>query len=112
MDGANIVLLLKTMYQKEDMDILTIHDCFGSHANKTEILSYLVKEGFLLIYGNATFIDKFHDDIKNYISKVYTIKNDKFVIDKAGNEIKIPEKPVVRTINLETELRKSSYFIN
>ena len=110
MDASNIVLLVNKA-KDFDFDIVTIHDCFGVHANHTEILSYLVKEAFISIYGNKDCIDKFHSLIIHNIKSVYSVK-DGSVIDLKGNTLKIPEKPFIGDIDLKTQLLESKYFIN
>jgi DNA-directed RNA polymerase len=79
MDASNIVLLIKEVINKYHFDVLTIHDCFGVHANFVETLSYIVKETFIAIYGDKKTIDRFHSHIINNIKAAYPGKviNDK-----------------------------------
>ena len=70
MDASNIVILVKKVTELNlNLNIITIHDCFGIHANQAELLSYLVKESFISIYGKKDCINKFH----SIIYKLYNI---------------------------------------
>ena len=89
MDASNIVLLVKRIKQDFNFNVVTIHDCFG--ANYAELLSHLVKESFIDIYGNKDCIDKFHSHMLNNIEAVYKIEGNK-VIDKDGISHDIPPK--------------------
>jgi DNA-directed RNA polymerase, mitochondrial len=41
--------------------VITVHDCFGTHPNKLDSLSYLVKLEFIKLYTNSNFLEKFHN---------------------------------------------------
>lgn len=110
MDASNIILLMKKA-NNLNINIVTIHDCFGIHANHTELLSHLVKEAFISIYGDKTTIDKFHLLNLNYIKANYTIKN-KQIISENGTAFNIPDKPTLGKLDLKAQLIKSNYFIN
>lgn len=111
MDATNIVLLIKRVNHDFKFDIVTIHDCFGVHSNNVELLSYLVKESFISIYGNKDSIDKFHSHMLENIKAVYTVYEG-VVIDEKGKAFNIPEKPVLGEMDLRAELIESKYFIN
>lgn len=112
MDASNIVLLVKKIIEL-DLNIITIHDCFGIHANHAELLSYLVKESFISMYGNKDSIEKFHSLTLENIKANYIIDNSKnVIIDKNGKEISIPEKPNLGNMDLKEVLINSKYFIN
>jgi len=111
MDASHIVILMKKIISKYNFEIITIHDCFGVHPNHAELLSYLVKESFISIYGDKNCIDKFHSHILNNIGAVFEIVNDQ-VVDVNGYIHKIPEKPNLGDMNLKLQLLESKYFIN
>ena len=111
MDATNIVLLIKRVNDEFKFDIITIHDCFGEHSNNVELLSYLVKQSFINIYGNKDSIDRFHAHMLENIKAVYTVYNDK-VINEEGEMFSIPEKPVLGEMDLGAQLLESKYFIN
>jgi DNA-directed RNA polymerase len=94
LDASNIAILADKICKSGDFDILTIHDCFGTIANKVDTLSHLVKESFISIYGDDKFINKFHDNVMNNVLNTYSITDDKEnVIDVDGDLVKIPVKP-------------------
>jgi len=111
MDASHIVILIKKIISKYNFEIITIHDCFGVHPNHAELLSYLVKESFISIYGDKDCIDKFHSHILNNIKAVFEIVNNQ-VVDVDGYIHKIPEKPVLGDMDLKLQLLESKYFIN
>lgn len=111
MDATNIVLLIKRVNNEFKFDVVTIHDCFGVHANNVDLLSYLVKESFIGIYGNKDSIDKFHAHMLENMKAVYTVC-DGVVIDGKGNTFSIPQKPVLGEMDLRAQLLESKYFIN
>jgi hypothetical protein len=111
MDGSNIVLLLNNIKKKYSFDVITIHDCFGVQANYCEILSQLVKESFILIYGDKKCIENFHNHIIENIKAVYKVY-DNIVINKDGKEFKLPQKPIIGEMDLKAQLSESKYFIN
>ena len=65
-------MLIKEVNKKYNFDVLTIHDCFGVHANFVNILSHMVKEAFISIYGNKDCIEKFHKHIISNIKAIYS----------------------------------------
>ena len=110
MDASNVILLIQKAYNL-NINIVTIHDCFGVHANHTELLSRLVKEAFISIYGDKKTIENFHDLNLNYIKANYEIKENK-VINAEGKVLDIPVKPALGELDLKTQLINSNYFIN
>lgn len=110
MDASNIVFLVKNVIELK-LNIVTIHDCFGIHANHAELLSYLVKESFISIYGNKDTIDRFHNLTLENIKANYKISENK-VLDINGNLLDIPKKPKLGDMDLKDLVIKSNYFIN
>lgn len=113
MDASNIVLLIKRVNEQFNFNIVTIHDCFGVHANQTQLLAFLVKESFIAIYGDNKCIEKFHNHILENIKSVYLDSDDEKVIDKNSHKVYlIPPKPDLGNMNLKNQLIDSNYFIN
>ena len=82
MDASNIVILVKKVTELNlNLNIITIHDCFGIHANQAELLSYLVKESFISIYGKKDCINKFHSISLEMIKSTYKIEKNKVIDD-------------------------------
>jgi len=111
MDASHIVILIEKVVSKYNFEVVTIHDCFGVHPNHAELLSHLVKESFISIYGKKDCIDNFHSHILNNIKAVFEIIDDQ-VVDVNGYIHKIPEKPVLGDMDLKLQLLESKYFIN
>src|SRR5258705_13294199 len=50
LDATNIALLVNNLINNYlELEVITIHDCFATHANNVEILKYQVKLAFLCI---------------------------------------------------------------
>jgi DNA-directed RNA polymerase len=116
MDGSNIVLLFKDINKNyPHLNVVTVHDCFGCIANNAELMSQLVKESFISIYGDSNFIDKFHKYILLTISNTYGIVDNNVIVDNDDDDpsmIPLPSKPDIGDIDLKSQLRKSKYFLN
>lgn len=114
MDGSNIVLLLKSMQDKELIDVATIHDCFGSQANHADMLARLVKESFISMYGDNSFIERLHSYMTLTLNNLFNVKDGKVILEKNDEilQLPIPNKPEVGKLDLVNELRKSQYFIS
>ena len=110
MDASNVVLLVKRIIEL-NLDIVTIHDCFGIHANHADLLSYLVKECFISLYANKDTIDKFHSLTLENIKSNYKIYKNQ-VLDINGDLLDIPKKPHLGDMNIKELLINSNYFIN
>ncbi len=135
MDASTIIVLINNIQENFGFEVVTIHDCFAVHANYADILSRLVKESFILIYTDENCIEKFHSYVINTIQAVYDVIEDKdedeeknekkwkyycdrtrwdkwLVINKKGDMLPIPEKPIIGEMNLRKQLIDSVYFIN
>ncbi|ORY88691.1 hypothetical protein BCR41DRAFT_343728 [Lobosporangium transversale] len=111
MDACNIFLLYESLINLNNkIDLLTIHDCFGSHANDINTLSILVKNAFVSIYKNDKFLKKFHKTNVDCIKSIVIVKKGKFTIN--DKPYTIPTPPKIQNINLEYHLPKSLYFLN
>jgi len=117
MDASNITLLYdglsalnKNQPRRGRIDLITFHDCFGTHANDIEILSSLVKNAFISIYKDRKFLDKFHNTNVNNIKSVYTVKDNIVYFNK--KQLTIPTIPKIENIKLEERLPKSLYLID
>lgn len=111
MDASNIFLLYDGLnILKPKMDIITIHDCFGTHANDVLDLSILVKNAFVSIYKDDKFLKKFHKINVDCIKALVPVKRNKFITK--GKIYTIPTPPKIKDMNLEYHLPKSLYFLN
>jgi len=108
-DAAHIVLLTTKISKSYNFNIVTIHDCFGTNANYAELLSEIIKETFIAMYIDKQCIDDFHKHILNCINLSYRIDNG-VVMDKEGNKIIIPEKPIIGKLEISKILPYSSTF--
>ena len=118
MDAANIALLVNDLrhtglVNKNNLNLVTIHDCFATDANHVELIHFQVRAAFLRIYQNQTFIDDFHLFILNHLISlgVKIIENNTKIVLSNGKTIEIPPKPDFKdSINLKYNLFHSPYF--
>jgi DNA-directed RNA polymerase len=108
-DAAHIVLITTKISESYKFNIVTIHDCFGTHANYAELLSEIIKERFIAMYLDKQCINDFHNHILNSIKLNYTLNNNK-VMDSKGREKIIPEKPQMGELDISKILPYSSTF--
>jgi len=139
LDAANISLvvndsLLVLSKLKENnikVDLTTIHDCFASHANHSNLLIEQVKLAFIKLYTDKDFIESYHNFILDYIQKSgFTFIEDKAEAEGIGtngkknsnlfvvlnkNIINIPAKPDFKynkDYDFKDNVLASKYFIN
>ena len=76
LDASHLVNLINTAINNKFTPILGVHDCFGTHPNRMDYLSYEVKKEFILLYSNPTFLESFHNRL------IQSIKDNNFIIEK------------------------------
>nr|YP_010130187.1 DNA-dependent RNA polymerase [Clavaria fumosa]QPZ51089.1 DNA-dependent RNA polymerase [Clavaria fumosa] len=116
LNANHLINLINNAIKEKFFPIINIHDCFGTHPNKMEILEYKVKKEFILLYTKDKFINTFHkrliQAIKDNQFKIIEIKDNKFVEnnDKNNSLLKIPSIPKLGKLDLE-KIIKSKYLI-
>src|SRR5271154_4944150 len=70
LDAANISLVIvdclnisKNLNNDFNIDLITIHDCFGCHSNNTKLIKTQVKLAFIKLYADTDFVKDYHDFI-------------------------------------------------
>src|SRR5271154_953143 len=120
LDAANIALvvtdsltILDNIQAQSKLELITIHDCFGSHANHSDLLIKQVKLAFIKLYADIDFVSNYHDFILNYITNAgHIIDPDKKYILFKNKEIEIPQLPEFKSdFDLRSNLLGSKYFI-
>lgn len=70
MDGANIVALVEKLKNDgREICVLTIHDCFGTHACDVGTVQDAVRQSFRLLYIKKDFLEKFHSNCVESVKK-------------------------------------------
>ena len=101
----NIVNTINKSTEKR-VNIISIHNCFGSHPNDMEFIEFVVRKEFILLYSQENFLEKFH----NRFLKNLKDNNVPIIIDEDTNiksiEIKskiylIPELPKLGKLDLD-----------
>jgi DNA-directed RNA polymerase len=113
-DASNISLLIKELLKnKNNINILTIHDCFACLGNDVELMSFNVKLAFSMLYSNKNFVNNYHSFIIDYI-----IKNDHSVVNNKvyfnGKKVaSLPNPPCFKDFkDFKDNILGSQYFIN
>ena len=115
LDSAHLINIINTATNLNLNQILTIHDCFGTHPNDIEILTELVKKEFIILYTKSNFLEKYHQRlIQALTDNNYTILKDKdnkeYVLIK-NNKKYIPQLPKYGTLDINNIIN-SKYIIN
>jgi len=116
LDATHLINLLNYADDNKFKPIITIHDCFGTHPNKLEELSFMVKKEFVLLYTQSNFLENFHDRI------IQAIKDNQYIIYKdkeIGEQFVrinrktyiIPQVPKLGSLDLQNIL-ESKYMIS
>jgi hypothetical protein len=116
-DASHLINLLNH-YIKSDIDVLPVHDCFGTHPNDMDNLASEVRKQFILLYSNQNFLENFHKkfilDIKNIVP-IHKERNGPYYIifeDKKKDEkVILPKVPKMGKLELK-QIEKSNYMIN
>lgn len=122
LDANHLMNVLMDCYEKEGFELITIHDCFGSHPNNMDIVHRKVKEHFVNIYSNINFIELFHNHCINILkSNNYNVIKDKITNqelvefkDLEGNTTGVahlPCPPKLGKFDL-SRIHKARYTIN
>lgn len=115
LDASNISILVnKLIEDNNNINLLTIHDCFATNAKHVDDLTYRIKIAFLVIYGDKDYLHKFHKYILDYMrNKRFMIsKDNSYVINSEGKKIKIPKPPILGELNLKDDILLSTYFVH
>jgi len=115
LDSAHLMLILEKAHKFGIIDVLTIHDCFGTHPNDMENLKKLIILEFVKIYTDIDFLSKFHNrviqSIEDHGMKIQTDDSGNyFVIPRRSKKFHIPNLPIKGNLKLELALN-SKYFI-
>lgn len=113
LDASHLINLINSAINNKFTPILTIHDCFGTHPNLMDKLSYEVKKEFILLYSNPNFLQLFHNRV------IQSIKDNNFETREKDNSIyviikrkvkKLPDCPKIGKLELENIIN-SKYMI-
>lgn len=93
LDAACLMLYLNKCKEADINSIMSVHDCYGTHAADTETSARLLRESFVEIYERPLMDDFIYD-----------------VLENAGVEAEII-KPEQGKLDIQ-EVKKSAYFFN
>jgi hypothetical protein len=116
MDAGNISLLVNIFIKNNNnINLVTVHDCFLTDANNIDMIHFHVRLAFLRIYQDENFIEDFHNNLINYLKNLgikFNSNNTKIYLND-NNMLIIPKKPNFKNnLDLSYNLFNSPYFIN
>jgi len=118
LDASHLINLINSADFKKFSPIITVHDCFGTHPNKLNTLSYNVKKEFVLIYSTESFLKTYHDrniqimKDNQYIVTYDQNKNrDVVIVNTIKKPISIPNLPKLGELDIQ-KIIDAKYMIN
>jgi len=122
LDASHLINLINKAKFNGIKNVLSIHDCFGTHPNKMGLLKELVISEFIKLYTTEDFLSKFNKQIlKSLVDNNYKIyyQNNKNVDDSSKStkyiliddkKVFIPNLPKKGKLNLDL-MTNSKNFI-
>jgi len=116
LDASHLINVINTNFDQNYDPIITVHDCFGTHPNKMEHLTYRVKKEFIILYSQQNFLETFHNRILQSIRD----NNFEIIFNKEENKnyvifneelIKISNTPKLGELDLK-KIIDSRYMIS
>jgi DNA-directed RNA polymerase len=114
MDSATISILVDNLLLNfNNVNLVTIHDCFVTDANHADFINFQVKAAFASLYKDQKFIDKFHTFFLNYLVNLgYNIDFEKNILILQDEIYQIPVKPVFTSEeHVTNNILSSTYFL-
>lgn len=102
LDAACLMLYLNKCKKAGINSIMSIHDCYGTHASDTEMSTKFLREAFVEIYRQP-ILENFTEDILSTYQENF--------ISESINKTDLPEIPKKGNLNIEDVL-SSTYFFN
>lgn len=115
LDASHLINIINTGLNSKRNNIITVHDCFGTHPNEIDDLKKLVILEFIKLYTNDDFLFLFHKRLLQSFSdnqiEIYTDENGKKYIQNKRTKIYFPEIPPKGQLDL-LKIIDSKYIIN
>nr|YP_009493061.1 DNA-directed RNA polymerase [Ganoderma tsugae]AWJ63856.1 DNA-directed RNA polymerase [Ganoderma tsugae] len=102
--------------QMIEKSLITVHDCFGTHPNNSNILREIVKCEFAELYSDGEFINNFHEkNLRRLMEAGYPVTFDQeykiFFVQNGKKRIIIPNPPSIGGFDINL-VKDSVYMIN
>ena len=114
---ANHLINIVNFINKENpkVNVITIHDCFGTHPNHMNYLEFVVRKEFILLYSNENFLEKFHNRFlqtldDNQIPITIDDKTLESLVEINNRCYKIPQLPKLGNLDLQ-KIKDAKYMI-
>ena len=124
LDASHLMCIIEDADRIGLKNVLSIHDCFGTHPNDLFKLNELVRENFIFLYSSSSFLKTFHNRLLQTIkdNNLKIIKKESPVVngervrylvvsENSDQYFEIPLLPKRGKLNLEL-IRKSKYMIS
>ena len=105
LDANHLMKIIISFAAIIEKPLITVHDCFGTHPNNSNILREVVKCEFAELYSDGEFINKFHEkNLRKLRNNNYELTFDKeydILYALSGrNRIIIPNPPSLGGFNI------------
>lgn len=114
LDASHLINFINTAISNKFSPVISIHDCFGTHPNKIEELTFLVKKEFILLYTNPGYLTLYEkrviQSLKDNNFKIFTDQFEKQYIKPYRTKMYIPIAPKPDKLEIENIL-SSKYMI-
>lgn len=124
LDASHLMCIIEDADRIGLKNVLSIHDCFGTHPNDLFKLNELVRENFIFLYSSSSFLKTFHNRLLQTIkdNNLKIIKKESPVVngervrylvvsENYDQYFEIPLLPKRGKLNLDL-IRKSKYMIS
>ena len=118
LDASHLISVINKAYENGNKNVITVHDCFGTHPNDMSSLVEIIKLEFIKLYAKYDFINKFHernlDVIKDngFIINLDSELNQNYVTDIDNSLfLYVPNKPIPGKLNIY-DVISSKYIVN
>lgn len=98
---------------KNDVNIMTIHDCFGAHSNHIEMLRSNLKLAFIQMYISNDWLLQFHNHNLEAITRYGIINKESNIIITDLGQFKLPVLPEsVDACLFQQDILNSEYMVS
>lgn len=114
LDASHLINLINSAINEKLYPVITVHDCFGTHPNKINQLTFLVKKEFVLLYTNPGYLTLFENrliqSLKDNNYQIYTDKGGKMFVKPHRTKYYIPIAPKLGKLEI-CKIFDSKYII-
>lgn len=113
LDAAHVYSIILDSDKSMVKNVISIHDCFGTHPNNMGEIHHIVRKTFILQYTNYDFLKEFRDKIIELIKiNDYEIieENNQTILLYKNTKYVIPNTPELGEFDIN-QIERSTYII-